>query len=151
MRFAAALEKADTACLLIGMLVARVGLRDAMQAMVDTSGLPFSTMFMGKAVLDEQHPSHMGMYAGALMNPPLRDFIESCDRVLLIGTRMTDLNSGAFTAHLDPAKMMSIGHHVTQVNGKTYAGVEMGDILATLTKRLAKPRNWKRYEPAPPR
>lgn len=146
----AALDKAQTACLLIGKLVERVGLSDAMQAVVDRSGLPFSTMFMGKAVLDEQHPSHMGMYAGALMNPPLRDFIESCDRVLLIGARMTDLNSGAFTAHLDPAKMMSIGHHVTQVNGKTYGGVEMGDILTALAKRVAKPRAWKKYDPAPP-
>jgi indolepyruvate decarboxylase len=147
---AAALEKASTACLLIGMLVERVGLRDTMLAMVDTSGLPFATMFMGKSVLDEQHPSHMGMYAGALMNEPLRDFIESCDRVLLIGARMTDLNSGAFTAHLDPAKLISVGHHVTQVDGKTFAGVEMGDILKALAKRLVKSRVWKKYEPAPP-
>jgi len=42
--------------------------RDALQSFVDASGLPFATMFMDKSVLEEQHPSYIGMYDGKLMD-----------------------------------------------------------------------------------
>src|SRR6202020_298638 len=84
----AALEKAGSACLLPGILLARTGLQAAMQAVIDVSGLPFATMFMGKSVLDEQHPNYIGMYNGALMNEEVRDFVENCDLVLQVGTLM---------------------------------------------------------------
>jgi indolepyruvate decarboxylase len=141
---AAALEKAGSACFLPGILVARTGLQPAMQAVIDVSGLPFATMFMGKSVLDEQHPNYIGMYNGALMNEEVRDFVESCDLVLEVGTLLTDFNSGAFTAKLDPAKTVVIGHHRTRVDGKVYPNVEMADILAELAQRLSKHHPWKK-------
>jgi indolepyruvate decarboxylase len=58
----AALAKARTACFLPGILIARTGLQAAMQAVIDASGLPFATMFMGKSVLEEQQPNYIGMY-----------------------------------------------------------------------------------------
>jgi len=61
----AAVDKASTACVLPGILVTRTGLRNALQTVIDSSGLPFATMFMAKSVLDEQHPAYAGMYDGA--------------------------------------------------------------------------------------
>ncbi|MEJ0089632.1 MAG: thiamine pyrophosphate-binding protein [Limisphaerales bacterium] len=55
-----ALAKADTACALPGILVARTKSQAAMQAVIDASGLPFATMFMGKSVLDEEQPIMSG-------------------------------------------------------------------------------------------
>jgi indolepyruvate decarboxylase len=71
------------------------------------------------------------------MNEDVRAFVESCDRVLAIGTLMTDFNSGAFTACLDPAKTIEIGHHHTRVGSRTYLNVEMADLLTELTGRVA--------------
>jgi indolepyruvate decarboxylase len=141
----AALKAASTACILPGILVARAGSRGTLQALIDASGLPFATMFMDKSVLDEQQAGYAGMYDGTLMDEVVRNFVETSDRVLAIGTLMTDFNSGAFTSRLDPAKTINIGHHRTQVGGKTYQSVEMGDILSALTKRLPK-RDWKTIE-----
>jgi indolepyruvate decarboxylase len=137
----AAVDKASTACVLPGILVTRTGLRNALQTVIDSSGLPFATMFMAKSVLDEQHPAYAGMYDGALMNEKVRRFVEESDLIINVGAPMTDFNTGAFTAHLDPAKTITIGHHRTQVNGKTYTGVEMGDLLAALAQCLPK-RVW---------
>ena len=137
----AAVDKASTACVLPGILVTRTGLRNALQTVIDSSGLPFATMFMAKSVLDEQHPAYAGMYDGALMNEKVRRFVEESDLIINVGAPMTDFNTGAFTAHLDPAKTITIGHHRTQVNGKTYTGVEIGDLLAALAKCLPK-RVW---------
>jgi indolepyruvate decarboxylase len=144
-----ALGSARTACVLPGILVARAGLKPTMQSVIDASGLPFATMFMDKSVLDEQQPGYVGIYDGAIMNTGVRDFIEGCDQVVAVGTLMTDFNSGAFTARLDPAKTISIGHHRTQVGTKTYPSVEMADILAVLASRLPR-RGWKTIEIASP-
>ena len=134
----AALEGAHTACILPGILAIRAGVRDALQSFVDASGLPFATMFMDKSVLEEQQPAYIGMYDGKLMDESVRAFVESCDWVLIIGALMTDFNTGAFTAHLNPEKAINIRHHLTQVASKVYPNVEMKDVLTELTRRVKK-------------
>lgn len=143
-----ALEAAETACILPGILVARAGLRAAMQAVIDASGLPFATMFMDKSVLDERQPAYAGMYDGRLMNEAVRDFVEGCARVIAVGTLMTDFSTGAFTARLDPDRTISVMHHRTRVGGRLYQNVEMGDLLASLARRLPTGRRWRRMEAA---
>jgi indolepyruvate decarboxylase len=134
----AALEGAHTACILPGVLAVRAGLRDALQSFVDACGLPFATMLMDKSVLEEQHPSYIGMYDGKLMDESVRAFVESTDLVLNIGAMMTDFSTGDFTAHLDPEKTINIRHHLTQVGTKVYPNVEMKDVLTELTRRVKK-------------
>jgi len=134
----AALQGAHTACILPGVLAVRAGLRDALQSFVDACGLPFATMVMDKSVLEEQHPSYIGMYDGKLMDESVRAFVESSDLVLNIGAMMTDANTGGFTAHLDPEKTINIRHHLTQVGSKVYPNVEMKDVLTELTRRVKK-------------
>jgi indolepyruvate decarboxylase len=82
--------------------------------------------------------NNMGMYDGRLMDESVRSFVESCDRVLIVGAIMSDFNTGAFTARLDPKKTIDIRHHRTQVGSKVYPNVEMKDILAQLTRRVTK-------------
>lgn len=137
-----ALSGAETACVLPGILVARSGLQASMQELIDRSGLPFATMFMDKSVLDEQQPGFIGMYDGAIMTERVRAFVEGCDQVLAIGTLASDFNTGAFTARLDPARTIAIGHHHVHIGGKTYANVELADVIKALTKKLTK-RDWK--------
>ena len=96
-----ALSASKTACILPGIIIARCGLRKEATAVVDASGLPFATMLMHKCVLDEEHPSYIGMYDGKLMDEQIRAFVEGCDCVLGIGAMLTDFNSGAFTAQID--------------------------------------------------
>jgi indolepyruvate decarboxylase len=141
----ATLDEAKTACILAGSLVARTDQRGALQAVIDTSGLPFSTMLMGKSVLEEHQPAYVGIYCGTLMNEGVRAFVESRDVVLNVGAPMTDFNTGAFTSHLDPAKTIIVSHHRTQMHGKTYDSVEMSDLLAALAKGLRQ-RHWERIE-----
>ncbi|RDJ20002.1 alpha-keto acid decarboxylase family protein [Bosea caraganae] len=145
---ASALDQAGSACVLPGILIARCGLRDAMQAMIDRSGLPFATMFMDKSALDERQAAYVGMYDGAIMTEEVRDFVEGCDQVLAIGTLASDFNTGAFTARLDPGRTIGIGHHHVRVGGKTFANVELGDVLVALAGKLAK-RRWKTIPAAP--
>jgi indolepyruvate decarboxylase len=133
---AATLEKARTACVIAGILVSRTGEREVLQRLINASGLPFSTMLMGKSALDEQHPSYVGIYNGALMNDEVRTFVEGRDCVMLVGAPLTDFNTGAFTARLLPERTIAINHHHVQVGDKRFNDVEMTDLLAALVDRL---------------
>jgi len=137
----AALSRAKSACVLPGILVARTGLRQPMQNLIDASGLPFATMFMDKSVLDERQPGFVGMYDGAIMDEAVRDFVESRELVLTVGALMSDFNTGAFTSRLDPARTLRIAHHHVTVGDVKYPNVEMGDILGALAEQLPK-RDW---------
>lgn len=134
----AALDQAGSACVLPGILVVRLGLRSALESFIAASGLPFATMFMAKSVLDEQNPAYVGMYDGALMNEDVRRFVEESGLILNIGSPMTDFNTGAFTANLDPSRMIEIRHHFTRVKGKAFPCVEMADLLALLAGRVKR-------------
>lgn len=97
-----ALEAASTACVLPGILLDRLGLREVVQQFVEAADLPFATMFADKSALEEDHPNYIGMYDGGLMDPAVREFVETCDVVVAFGTMATDFNTGAFTSNLDP-------------------------------------------------
>jgi indolepyruvate decarboxylase len=117
-----------------------------LERFLDASGLPFATMFMGKSVLDERHPGYIGMYDRALLNEDVHTFVEGADLVLDVGAPLTDFNTGAFTAHLDPARTITLSHHRVEINGKTITGVEMDELLAALAGRVAH-RDWTRISP----
>ncbi|MTH96016.1 alpha-keto acid decarboxylase family protein [Roseibium sp. RKSG952] len=135
------LAKARTAVAIPGFLVSRLGLNLELEELVNHSGLPFVTMFMGKTVLDETHPQYAGMYAGALLDRDVRTFVEGADAVLTIGTLLGDFNTGAFTANLDPGKLITIGHHKVTAGGQVFHSVEIADVVRALAGQLAK-RNW---------
>ena len=133
-----AVSKSEKPCFLPGIMLARTGNQKIMTEVIDRSGLPFAMMFMGKTVLDEQHPNYVGMYDGQLMNDDVREYVEGCDLIIEVGTKMSDFNSGAFTAKLDTSKIISINHHDTVVFGKKFPSIEMKDILAVLAEKISK-------------
>ena len=147
-----ALGSAETACVLPGILTARLGLRDAVQAFIDASGFPFATMFGDKSILNEQQGAYIGMYDGRLMDPDVRALVESCDRVVCIGTMLTDFNSGAFTANLDQARTIDIGHHCTRVGCRSSAASKWATCCpsspsgspSTRCRSRSTPRRWAR-------
>lgn len=132
------LGQAKTTAILAGYLITRLGCGPAAAALVKATGLPFATMFMDKTALDETHPQYIGMYDGQLMNPEIREFIESCDCILNLGALWSDLNTGAFTAHIDPARMIRVMHHHVRVGHAIFPGVEMCDVLPALAGKVQK-------------
>lgn len=135
---AGALNRASTACALPGLMIDRLGITAAATQLIEAAALPFATMFADKSVIDEDHPNYIGIYDGRLMDDGVRVFVESADVVLTIGTLLTDFNTGAFTAHLDPARTIEIGLHSTRVGSTVYQDVEMADLLAEIIDRDLK-------------
>ncbi len=134
----ASLAKAETACVLPGVILSRLGLTSLARDFVEASNLPFATMFSDKTVLDETMPNYIGMYGGKLMNEPVRAFVEGADLVLGIGAMLTDFNSGSFTAEIDRARSINIGHHSVRVGEAVFDKVEMKGILSELARKVGR-------------
>ena len=134
----AGLDGARTACIVPGILVSRLGLNAPASNLVQASNLPFATMFGDKSVLDESLPNYLGMYDGRLMNEEVRAFVEGCDLVLGIGAKLTDFNSGSFTAVIDRSKSINILHHSVRVGEAVYHNVEMKDVLTALAPQVTR-------------
>ena len=132
------LARARTAAILAGYLIPRLGCTAEAQTLVEATGLPFATMFMDKTALDETHPQYIGMYDGRIVNPDIREFIEGCDCVLNLGALWSDLNTGAFTANIDPARMIAVMHHHVRVGRAIFPCIEMRDALVALAGKVGK-------------
>jgi indolepyruvate decarboxylase len=134
----ARLAAAETACVLPGLILSRLGLAGQARDFIEASNLPFATMFSDKSVLDETLPTYVGMYGGKLMNEPVRAFVEDADLVLGIGAVLSDFNSGSFTARIERSKSINIGQHAVRVGEAVFDKVEMQDILAELTRKAVR-------------
>jgi len=132
------LSNAKKVCILPGILVERFGLRDLTKAVINASGFPYATMALDKSVLDETNSSYLGLYIGQLMNPEIREFVESCDCILTIGTILSDTNMGMFTAKLDKSRIINIMPSHVHIGYADYTNLKMSDVLAGLAKRLHK-------------
>ncbi len=132
----AKLADSPSACILPGMLAARSGLIDDVQALIRQTGLPYATMFMDKAIISESDPHYAGMYNGQLMNQQVREFVENSDCVLGIGAVMTDFNTGSFTADIAPEKLISIMADHVRVGAAIWQNVYMRDLLPALAAGL---------------
>lgn len=134
------LDQAERPVVLAGVELARFGLRKNFEDFLSQTGLPFATTLMGKSVVGETHPRFVGVFEGGMGREDVRQFVEQSDALLLLGAMLTDLNTGVFTARLDPtctiavtADSVRIGHHV-------YHEIPLGRFLTALKKSDLKNR-----------
>jgi TPP-dependent 2-oxoacid decarboxylase len=101
------INKAINPVLLIGVEVGRYKLQEQILRMIRTLELPAVSTPLGKGTIAETLDTHLGVYAGILSpNPEIRKLVEDSDLLIMIGTKITDVNCGAFTANLKKDKML---------------------------------------------
>src|ERR1035437_2122715 len=134
------LSNSKKACSMPGIFVDHFGLKDLTTAVVNASGLPYVTIAMDESVLDETNPSYLGLYSGHFVNLEIRDFVESCDCILAIGTVLSDINLGVgkFSATLDKSHVINIMPSEVHIGHADYPNLQMSDVLNELSKRLHK-------------
>ena len=129
------LASAERPIIVAGVEVHRFGLQDQLLELAETCRIPIATTLLGKSVIRERHPLFVGIYEGAIGHEEVTQFVESSDCVLLLGTFMTDLNLGIYTANLDPARCIDATSEQLRIRHHHYHGVLLGDFIRELTQR----------------
>jgi indolepyruvate decarboxylase len=139
------IENARQPVLLLGVEVHRFGLQDQVLKLAESSGLPMAATMLGKGVVAETHPQYMGLYEGALGPEDVTRYVEASDCVVMLGTFMTDINLGIYTAELDISDCIYATSEQLRIRHHHYHDVRLTDFIAALVARNPRPRS-----PPPP-
>jgi indolepyruvate decarboxylase len=101
------IKAASQPVILAGVEIHRFGLREHVLKLAEDHNIPMAATLLGKSVVSERHPLYLGVYEGAMGRKEVTQYVESSDCVILLGTFMTDINLGIFTARLDPDRCAS--------------------------------------------
>ena len=118
--------------LIAGIELHRYGLQDEFLQFIDKTHIPVASTPLSKSVISEHHPQYMGIYEGAIGREEVREYVESSDCLILMGTFMTDINLGMFTAHLDQGRSIYATSEKVYIHYHTYEDVSLSDFLKGL-------------------
>lgn len=110
--------------ILPGHEIQRAGIEDRVVELVEKTGVPAASMFVGKADFLEQHPNCIGAYQGAGSEEAVRRFVEDADTVVFLGCVASDFNLGGFTAQLQADRTVHV------LDNRVVAGQEIFDAVA---------------------
>ncbi len=138
-------EAADEACRLIakakkpvivaGVEIHRFGLQDKLNEFIEQTGIPVASTILGKGVFGEHHPQYLGWYAGGMGDSKVAEYVESSDCLILLGTFMSDINLGIFTAQLDASQCIYATSEHLQIHYHHYHNIEFVDFINELVER----------------
>ena len=130
------LRSAKKPVILAGVELHRFGLTDGVIRMAEAMNIPIAADLLSKSAVAENHPLYLGVYGGAMSSDEfVRDYVESSDCVLMLGTFITDMNMGIYTAKLDAAKSVLATTESIKMRYHRYDDVQFADYLNELEAR----------------
>ncbi len=123
------LHEAESPVIVAGVEIHRFRLQAELLSFAEATKIPIAATMLGKSVIGERHPLYIGLYEGGLGDPRVTDFVESSDLILLLGTFLTDINLGVYTANLDPLKCVYATSEQLRVSHHHYHNVDLREFL----------------------
>ncbi|HXR40305.1 MAG TPA: thiamine pyrophosphate-binding protein [Terracidiphilus sp.] len=117
-----------------GVEIQRFGLQDTLQAIVDASGLYFTTTSLGKTVLDEAQPHFIGTYAGPASPLLTRAVMQAADCIVTLGAIVTDDYLNIMQSSF--GSMIEVNDEEARVGYQYYRRVTLTDFLHGLLARF---------------
>lgn len=138
------LNRAAAPIVIAGVEIHRRGLQDNLVGLIERARLPIAATLTGKSVIAERHPAYIGVYEGAMSSESTRYLVEQSDLLLMLGVTLNDVDTGIYTARLDPNRMVRASQGEVIIRHHRYPRVALGDFVNALT-RAVQPRS----EPLP--
>jgi len=137
--------------LVTGVELLRYGLQNSLRQIAEKTNIPVAGTILSKSAMEEGHPLYLGVYEGAMSQERVRAYVEESDCVIFLGTLLTDLTLGIFTAHLDQGKSIHSTSEKTSIRYHTYHGVYLGSFVRGLLQADLQARPAPAMPPAPDR
>jgi indolepyruvate decarboxylase len=126
------IKQAHRPVILADVEVHRFGLQDQVLKLAQKTGIPVAATVLGKSVIGEHHPFYLGIYEGAMGRDDVRQYVEGSDCVIMLGAFMTDINTGIYTARLDPGRSIYATSEKLSIRYHTYEDVRFKDFTRGL-------------------
>ncbi len=137
------INSATRPVILAGVEMHRFGLRRELVELAERHKLPMCATLLGKSVVSEAHPLFVGVYEGAMGRDSVTRYVEQSDCVILLGTFMSDINLGLFTANLDPGQCIYATSETLRIQHHHFHDVLLADFVQGLLDAKLKPTRRK--------
>ncbi len=144
----ARIEAAKRPVIIAGIELHRYGLQADAIGLAETAGIPIAATMLAKSVVSEVHPLYIGLYEGAMGRQEVTDFVEESDCVILLGTLLTDIDLGIFTAKLDATRSIFATSADLRISHHHFHDVLLEDFIRGVA--AARPKAAARRLPAAP-
>ena len=130
------LKKSVSPIIIAGVELHRRGLQQNLVELVERSGLPVAATLTGKSVIAERHPAYLGIYEGAMSSENARYMVEQSDLLLMLGVTLNDVDTGIYTARLDPHRMVRAAQDEVVISSHRYPRVILADFVRYLASSV---------------
>ncbi|PMD66728.1 pyruvate decarboxylase [Hyaloscypha bicolor E] len=132
-----AIHSSKNPVVLVDSLILQLGLKPLVRSFLNNLKFPTFCPFMGKSVIEERKPYFRGTYNGKFSYPGVQKAVEEdSDLVIHIGPLPTDMNTGGFSAKIDPKKLILLQETKVIFKGELFVGVYLESFLTRLSNSL---------------
>ena len=134
--------------ILAGVELARYRTARLVVQMAERMNIPIAADLLSKSAVPENHPLYIGVYGGAMSSDEhVRKYVESSDLVLMLGTFITDMSMGFYTAKLERRRTVLATTERVNVQYHRYDSIQFRDFLEALAAAKIKPKPFKHPNP----
>ncbi|MGZ4959940.1 MAG: alpha-keto acid decarboxylase family protein [Methylomonas sp.] len=126
------IAKSVSPMVIAGIELHRRGLQGVLLRFVEQTMWPVVTTLTGKSVIAERHPAYFGIYQGAMSSERVRCRVEESDLLLMLGVTLNDVDTGIYTAKLDPHLMVRASMDEVVISAHRYPRVALADFFTAL-------------------
>lgn len=142
------LRAAKKPVILAGVELHRYGVTDLAIKLAEKLNIPIAADLLSKSAVRENHPLYLGVYGGAMSSDPqTRAYVESADCVLMLGTFITDMNMGIYTAKLERKKTILATTESIKIGFHEFEEAQFEDYLRGLSRTSIVRKKFKHPNP----
>jgi indolepyruvate decarboxylase len=142
------IREAKKPVILAGVELARYRTAHLVVRMAERMNIPIAADLLSKSAIPENHPLYLGVYGGAMSSDEhVRKYVESADLVLMLGTFITDMSMGFYTAKLDRGRTVLATSERVSVQYHRYDSIQFRDFLEALATAKIKPKRFSHPNP----
>ena len=140
------LARAKKPVILAGVELHRHNLIEPVLRFAEALNIPIAADLLSKSVVAENHPLYLGVYGGAMSSDlACREYVESADSVLMLGTFITDMSMGIYTAKLDRQRVLLATTEQVRIRYHRFEDVEFADFLNGLVQMAKRKEGLKPF------
>ena len=131
--------------ILAGVELARYRMNHLVVRMAERMNIPIAADLLSKSAVPENHPLYLGVYGGAMSSDEaVREYVESADLVLMLGTFITDMSMGFYTARLERKRTVLATSERVTIRYHRYESIQFRDFLDGLANASSPKKHFAR-------